>query len=72
VLDASFSHFVSYISRCGFFTSCEDGIIRSVLCGEDFYIEDIKEELSCYPGQVQFGSFQFFSEIEQLSFLFPE
>ena len=31
---------------------CEDGTIRSILCGEDFYIEDIKEELSCYAGQV--------------------
>eukprot|EP00291_Cryptomonas_curvata_P002474 CAMPEP_0172181826 /NCGR_PEP_ID=MMETSP1050-20130122/18044_1 /TAXON_ID=233186 /ORGANISM="Cryptomonas curvata, Strain CCAP979/52" /LENGTH=213 /DNA_ID=CAMNT_0012855173 /DNA_START=232 /DNA_END=869 /DNA_ORIENTATION=- len=33
------------------YVRCEDGVTRTVLCGENFYVEDIKEELSCYPGQ---------------------
>lgn len=30
---------------------CEAGDIKTVYCGADFYIEDVKEELSCFPDQ---------------------
>jgi len=28
------------------------GVLRSVMCGPDFYIEDVKEELSCFQGEL--------------------
>ena len=33
---------------------CDDGSLKTIYCGADFYIEDIKEELSCFPDQVIF------------------
>jgi hypothetical protein len=34
------------------YVKCEDGELKTIYCGADFYIEDIKEELSCFPDQV--------------------
>lgn len=26
------------------------GVLRTILCGEDYTVEDVKEEIACFPG----------------------
>jgi hypothetical protein len=35
------------------FVKCEAGDLKTIFCGADFYIEDVKEELSCFPDQAR-------------------